>query len=138
MSTVLAEHNYRRLLALVPDLGSMTGHRRSDVTDRRALMLRVREQTPYSTLCELAQVSATDAAAVEDPVVLVRVYHDAGVAEVLRYHNRFGDDEAFAGGFPQGADLARKRELNFFLWRWLGHCLAHGHRLHDRLEEVNP
>jgi len=129
MSTVLAEHNYIRLLALVPNLDLLDGECVSEAGVGRSLWLRIVEQTPYSTLCELHEYSSGEAGEIEEIGLTLRVYHDARVADLLSYHNRFGGGEVFDARVLQTPGLNKKRELNFFLWKWLGHCLAQGHRL---------
>jgi len=140
MSTILAEHNYIRLLDLIPNLDLLDGECVSEREGRRSLWLRVVEQTPYSTLCELHEYGVLQApvgsqdearadAQVEEIALTLRVYHDARVAELLSYRNRYGGGEVVAAPVLQTPALNRKRELNFFLWKWLGHCLERGHRL---------
>lgn len=137
MSTVLAEHNYHRLLDLAPNLDLMDGECISERDGRRSLWLRVLEQTPYSTLCQLHEYSRGGGGEVEEIALTLRVYHDARVADLLSYRNRFGGCEVFEARVLEDAALKKKRELNFFLWKWLGHCLAHGHRLRGSLEQVS-
>lgn len=143
MSTILAEHNYIRLLDLIPNLDLLDGECVSEREGQRSLWLRIVEQTPYSTLCDLHEYShgGDDAAqqqgSVEEIALTVRVYHDARVADLLSYHNRFGGSEVFDARVLETPALNKKRELNFFLWKWLGHCLAHGHKLSsDSLQPV--
>jgi len=137
MSTVLAEHTYARLLVLAPNLDLLDGECLSQPDGRRRLWLRIIEQTPYSTHCRLSEYSGEGRAEVEELVVELRVYHDAHVADMLRYHNRFGGHDVFENRVLDSSGLARKRELNFFVWKWLGHCLAQGHRI-AALEQVAP
>lgn len=138
MSTVIAEQTYVRLLLLAPNLDLLSGECISERHGRRSLWLRVIEQTPYSTRCSLTEWSGDGQSGdLAELVVELRVYHDARVADLLSYSNRYGSCEVFDQPVLAGASLSRKRELNFFLWKWLGHCLAHGHRISDRLEELN-
>ena len=135
MSTILAEHNYIRLLDLIPNLDLLDGECVSEREGQRSLWLRIIEQTPYSTLCDLHEYSANDGDAswqdgsIEEIALTLRVYHDARVADLLSYRNRFGGCEVFDAPVLQTPGLNKKRELNFFLWKWLGHCLAQGHKL---------
>ena len=148
MSTILAEHNYIRLLDLIPNLDLLDGECVSDPDGQRLLWLRIVEQTPYSTLCDLheyssgsddvAELEAGVEAEVEEIALTLRVYHDARVADLLSYRNRFGGSEVFDARVLQTPGLNKKRELNFFLWKWLGHCLARGHKLSSgSLQPVN-
>ena len=131
MSTVLAEHNYIRLLDLIPNLDLLDGECVSQREGQRSLWLRIVEQTPYSTLCDLHEYSngGDDAGDVEEIAMTLRVYHDARVADLLSYRNRFGGCEVFDPPVLRTPGLNNKRELNFFLWKWLGYCLSRGHRL---------
>lgn len=139
MSTVIAEQTYARLLLLAPKLELLSGEWVSERRGRRSLWLRVVEQTPYSTRCSLAECGEhDDEPCAPELVVEMRVYHDARVADLLSYRNRYGGCEVFDERVLAGDSLARKRELNFFLWKWLGHCLARGHRISDSLEACDP
>jgi len=138
MSTVLAEHTYTRLLVLAPNLDLLSGECASEPDGQHRLWLRIIEQTPYSTHCRLSEYSGQGRVEVEELVVELRVYHDAHVADMLSYRNRFGGHDVFANRVLDRGELERKRELNFFVWKWLGHRLAQGHRIVDALEVINP
>jgi uncharacterized protein YqiB (DUF1249 family) len=138
MSTVLAEHNYARVMDLIPALRAMPRAARSRVRGAQDLHLQVLEQCAYSTVFVLVQYSRYARAWRPNPEVKVRVYHDLRVAEVLSYRNPFGERHAYPCSPEQPFQPDAKRELNFFLWKWLGHCLAAGHRLHGQPERVGP
>ena len=137
MSTVLAEHCFARVMDLAPELRAMSGCARSSVSSDLDLQLSILEQTPYSTLVQLARYYPLEGTLVPDPEVRVRAYHDAKVAEALGYRNRFGLLQPF-GVTPGEVNLRVKRELNFFLWKWLGHLRARGHSFHPAAVEVGP
>jgi uncharacterized protein YqiB (DUF1249 family) len=140
MSTILAERTYERVLQLAPCLEDMAGSTCSHIAGQPLLHLIILEQTPYTTVVRLLQQARVGDAKVPSPEVELRVYHDLRVAEALCWRSRYGRGEWLAGMVHNKASLGDKRELNFFLWKWLGHCLALGHSLWPaaREEELNP
>lgn len=129
MSTVLAEHTYERVLRLIPHLEAMQGYACSRVKGQPALQLAILEQTPYTTIFRLLQQTRVDGLPVPNPELELRVYHDLRVAEALRYRTRYGSGDWLSGRVHHQGPVGDKRELNFFLWKWLGHCLSQGHNL---------
>ncbi|MCV6588071.1 MAG: DUF1249 domain-containing protein [Marinobacterium sp.] len=122
------ESNYMRLLRLMPDF---------DDCDERAFQvsvqehsvrvtLRVDERFAYTSTVEISQQHEHDSRWLQAPALLVRLYHDAGMAEVVCVRRR-----QMAGVYPYPNPLMHqpdeKAQLNDYLAEWLGHCLSHGH-----------
>lgn len=124
--------NYFRLMKLFPEMT------RGEATERKlglshgstqALRLVVLENTRYTTLIELSQV----ASAGEDnpwfrlPVLTLRLYHDARVAEVISCDGVRHIQPRY--GYPnrQMYQQDEKAQWNRFLGEWLSHCLARGY-----------
>jgi uncharacterized protein YqiB (DUF1249 family) len=118
--------NYARLVTLMPLL-TFCGTCRFDFVIP-LLGLRVRmsvlERCPYTTLVELTQCIA-DNAALPAPRLKVRLYHDAKSAEVIEFQNA----RRFAAVYPYpNAEMRQpdeKAQVNRFLGEYLMLCLAH-------------
>ena len=120
----LCEENYRQLLRLAPAMGSMMGHYDSRVAGHVDLHLEVLEQTPYTSLIHLTYYFDHRDGTDPDPDATLRVYHDAGQAEVLDLEQRVLPIQ----GPPGLESLEQKWRANLFLSKWLSYCIAQGHR----------
>ena len=132
--------NYVRLMKLFPEMGEgqerkIGLHHGEDCV----LCLSVLEQTPYTTLVQLGQ--EMDDQEIESqkcennssdtwlrlPVLRLRLYHDARVAEVVLCE---GDRRAYPRyEYPNKRMYHQdeKAQWNQFLAEWLSHCLEHGY-----------
>jgi uncharacterized protein YqiB (DUF1249 family) len=105
----LYESNFIRLGWLVPGLRALRGCLRSEVAGGPALELAVVEQCRYTTTINLTYLFGDGEAAVREPGLEVRVYHDARLAEACR------------AGAPRWS-------CNMLLNKWLEYCVDSGHR----------
>lgn len=123
----LCESNYWKLLKLMPSMHE-EDHRRIivDAGDGtvQALVMRVLERCPYTSTLQLSHERQHEW--VTPPSMEVRLYHDAGLAEVVAAYNR----RRFRGVYPypneQMLQPDEKFQLNQFLGEWLGYCQRHG------------
>lgn len=120
----LYEGNYDRLVCLVPDLRDLERPRLLEMTPDVSLRIEVIERTRYTTMLLLRGEYAQKQALVAEPVMKVRVCHDARVAEVIgcQEHGRFEarysqPNETMFGRFE-------KRQVNCFLREWLDCCFT--------------
>ncbi|MBA6419722.1 MULTISPECIES: DUF1249 domain-containing protein [Pseudomonas] len=123
----LCETNYWRLLKLMPAMAEQDDHRIAlDAGDgsQQALHMRVLERCRYTTTLLLSHERQHDW--VTPPSMEVRLYHDAGMAEVVAAYN----SRRFRGVYPypneQMLQPDEKYQLNQFLGEWLGYCQRHG------------
>ncbi|TAN50641.1 MAG: DUF1249 domain-containing protein [Methylococcaceae bacterium] len=124
----VCETNYFKLLRLLPDLqGVEQAVLEGDKCGQPALHIRLLERTPYTVTVELSHVFA--AGAVMEPAVQVRVFLDAKLAEVLSTAATPPARTALPKNPPAVAVLDYKWRLNYFLEKWLDHCLRHGYRM---------
>lgn len=125
------ELNFVRLCRLLPRMEA--GDCRSfSVGERTAVCIVVIERTPYTSLLEITQQQGSLAEL--DSRMSVRVYHDAGVAEVANFagcHRVLGKHD-----YPnrQMHQRDEKQQWNRFLGEWLTHCLSQG-RSQNKAEE---
>jgi uncharacterized protein YqiB (DUF1249 family) len=102
------------------------------------LQLRVLERFRYTTTYSLTYLFREKGLPRTEPDLVVRVYRDAAMAEVMG----FGDEAPTGGGMPAGPQrvdgwvLERKWQLNRFLEKWLEYCLNCGHRFAESTDPV--
>ena len=121
----LYESNHIRLAGLAGDLRGLPARVCSIVAGDCELVLTVTERTPYTTGLNLtywldgAGPGGRDAV----PDMLVKVYHDARVAECT----------GFTGGrSPVERELDQRWARNVMLNKWLEYCADRGHRFATR------
>jgi uncharacterized protein YqiB (DUF1249 family) len=123
----LYESNYIRLSWLVPDLLAVDAPRVSHVQGDCALHLNVVERSRYTTTLSLTYLFEDEQGVVADPDLLIRVYHDARLAEVqscARWH-RHTMLEAIRSQFAR--ELGDRWMRNMMLNKWLDYCVERGH-----------
>ncbi len=123
------ERNYRLIVRLMPEPEQCGGVMVSDTGNGPALYMRIEEQSRYTTTLFMTHYLRIDGEIVEDPGITVRVYHDAGQAEVMSCR--------LQGFMPMDEERRRsstildcKSESNIFLLKWLEHLVAAGHAAH--------
>ncbi len=121
------EANYLRLMKLMPDMDDCD-QRNFHVLwhHHRALVeLRVEERFTYTTTLRIEQ-RYENQQWIEMPALIVRLYHDARMAEVICQQRR-----QLQGSYPYPNKLMRhpdeKAQLNQYLGEWLTQCLSLGH-----------
>jgi uncharacterized protein len=134
----LYELNYMWLRRLAPDLGQLRGTITSSVRGALDLYLAVVEREKYTTtLCLTYKFDQHEGPHVA-PDLMIRIYHDARVAEVMECNR----DRIFAGHTPnqiptQGT-LRWKLAANRFLLKWLRYCVLQGHGFDLGLADYPP
>lgn len=123
----VCETNYWRLLKLMPAMAEQDERRIAlDAGDgsQQALQMRVLERCRYTSTLLLSHERQHEW--VTPPSMEVRLYHDAGLAEVVAAYN----SRRFRGVYPypneQMLQPDEKYQLNQFLGEWLGYCQRHG------------
>ncbi len=120
----LYELNFIRFRKLAPQLGELGSTAVSHVDGCLDLYLQVLERSRYtSTVCLTYRFVEGDSLSSE-PNLVLRIYHDAEMVEVLAGHLKHGRQHH--DNLP--AESAREKwKLNRFLYKWLGFCLHLGH-----------
>jgi uncharacterized protein len=122
----VCEANYRKLASLVPGLLQISDIATAVVAGKPALHLRLIERSPFTLLLELTHDFADGHAALAEPAVMIRVCLDARTVEMLSDYTRPLVHQALSEPMIPSAVLDYKWSLNYFLSRWLDHCLV-GH-----------
>lgn len=125
------ESNWRRLAQLLGKarMRDLPDELVSAVPNDLDLHLELRERSPYTTTFRLTYFFDQTGEGDADPDLLVRLYHDARVAEALdcrRLHHR---QHHFLGRYATDArnELAQRWQRNILLNKWLEYCLDQGH-----------
>ena len=124
----LCEANFGRLLRLVPDLERIEHGAVARVPGKPALHLKLLEHGPYTRVFELTHDFPEAFGVLAEPAVRLRVCFDARTVEMLSDVARPRVHEALREESRPAEVLDYKWSLNYFLSRWLDHCLAAQYR----------
>ena len=119
------EANYLRLMRLLA--GVSAGDSRCfalEPGDSQVIIL-IEEEHPYTSMLDVRQVGALGQW-ITPPRMKVRLYHDAGMAEVVRFQNQHRLQGRYTYPNDQMLMPDEKWQLNRFLAEWLDHCWRHG------------
>ncbi len=134
----VCESNYRKLADLVPDLPQIEGSAIARSPDKPALHLKLLERSRYTLTLELTHAFAPDRGETLEPAVRLRVCLDAKTVEALSDHCRPLVLDALKAGASAWQVLDYKWGLNYFLARWLDHCLSSEYRFGAGLAKTRP
>jgi uncharacterized protein YqiB (DUF1249 family) len=123
----LYESNYIRLRQLTRDLRDVAGIATSAPSNDCPLRLSVEERGRYTTTFTLTYLFEQDGVATTDPDLLVRVYHDARLAEAMRTAPQHRH-QVLNGLRSQLSELDARWRRNMMLNKWLDYCAERGHR----------
>ncbi len=116
--------NYEKLFRLIPDLLTVKDNAVGCAPNNTTLHLKVIEQTPYTLTIELSHCFSKKPDEIIEPGLKIRIYLDAQLAEVLSDHARPTVSRVFKDFGLCLEIMNYKWRLNFFLQKWLDHCLA--------------
>ena len=124
----LCESNFQKLFRLIPELRAFT-HSAVGRSDRQpALHLEILERNPYTLTIELSHCFEQPALGLMRPAVKIRIYLDAQLAEVIRDCDRPAVGHVFQNPAQTLEIRDYKWRLNYFLQKWLDHCLKTDYR----------
>lgn len=119
----LCEANFRKLNVLIPDLALIPPTAALKADGKPVLFLRLIERSPYTLTVELTHSFDWGFEALSEPAVQIRIYMDAGAAEVLSDRDRPFVLDALKDSISHKGVMDYKWSLNYFLSQWLDHCL---------------
>jgi uncharacterized protein YqiB (DUF1249 family) len=128
----LYESNYVRLRWLLEDVRTLAEVQCSRVAADLPLYLDVLERSRYTTTIRLTYFFADDHGRVADPDLMIRVYHDAGLAEAMACRRKHLHHALRQFDTAPGDELNRRWARNSMLNKWLEYCYDHGHRFQGR------
>lgn len=125
----LYESNYIRLRWLISDFSSMEDDNVSSVPEDCDLYLSVKERARYTTTLRLTYFFPVghNGDITADPDLMLRIYHDARMAEVLECCSTTRHAVLREFLIEQGSELERRWRRNIFLNKWLEYCAERGH-----------
>jgi len=124
----VCESNYQKLFKLIPDLMAFKKSAIGLALHNTTLHLEIIERTPHTITVELSHCFAGNLDEFLEPAVKIRVYLDAQLAEVLSDHVRAGVSQVFKDPGLSREIMNYKWRLNYFLQKWLDHCLKKDYR----------
>lgn len=119
----LCASNYQKLLVLVPDLLALTNTATGCAAHDSPLRIAVLEQSAYTMTVELNHCFRKNLEEICEPALKIRIYRDAKLAEVLSDHARASVADVFKDASNSRDIMNYKWRLNYFLQKWLDHCL---------------
>ncbi len=118
------EYNFHCLTELLPELQRPQRRLLSYVGTAGGLTVDLVESHKYTTIVRLSQTLPVPLTLAASPVMVVRVYHDARVAEVLSYQNHYRFQPRYDYPNPEMCQRREKQRVNEFLGEWLSFCIA--------------
>lgn len=128
------EDNYIKLRKLIPNLQQIQTSAVSESEGHLNLHLNIVERSKFTTTLLLSYCFADKTETRMEPNLKIRIYHDAGLAEVMSgklHHGRLILDR-----LPSDA-LKEKWQLNRFLSKWLKYCLRQKHSFSQTSDQLN-
>ncbi|MCK5121581.1 MAG: DUF1249 domain-containing protein [Methylococcales bacterium] len=119
----LCESNFDKLFCLIPNLCSFKQHATGETTNKPSLHLKIIERTKHTLTVELSHTFNENLNSFIGPAVKIRIYLDANLAEVLKDHVRPMVSKVYKDPAQTIEIMNYKWRLNYFLQKWLDHCL---------------
>lgn len=126
----VCEANYGRLLKLLPDCDTEDLQYQFEVNTNLRYTIKIIECSRYTSTLEMSQKNQLGYEFLR-PVVLVRLYHDAKMAEVISAQNIGSLKPSYQYPNIMMYQKNEKEMVNLFLAEWLQFCLAHSNHLHS-------
>ena len=123
----ICESNFHKLFRLAPDLPRIRSKAIANAGGRPALYIRILERNPYTITLELTHHFEATGNEGGEPAVKVRVYLDTRSAEVLCDTWRPTVSLVLQKNPAPEIVLDYKWTINYFLERWLDHCIEQGY-----------
>jgi uncharacterized protein YqiB (DUF1249 family) len=129
----VCEHNYARLLSLLPDCDTESLEYHFKVNGSLNYQMKIIDSSRYTSTVEMSQQysagQGVDSPDFLKPIVVVRLYHDAQMAEVLSSQHIAALKPSYE--YPNSKMYQRneKEMVNVFLGEWLVFCLKHSDQL---------
>lgn len=118
------EDNYIKLRKLIPCIQHIKKSSVSMSPGHLNLYLQIVERSKFTTTLYLSYSFTENGESRLEPNLKIRIYHDAGLAEVMSGSLHHG--KLILDHLPADA-LKQKWQLNRFLSKWLRYCLRQNH-----------
>jgi uncharacterized protein len=126
------ESNYLRLQQLIPDIERLDGYYQSRVAGDCDLHLEIIDRSRYTITLSLSYFFFDGTDRISDPNMVIRAYHDGGLAEAMSYmgDNRHADFRRLSRSCRYELDCRWRR--NILLNKWLEYLMDQGHLILER------
>ncbi len=126
----LCESNYQKLFCLIPELCTFHSHATGETASKPTLYLKIIDRSKHTLTVELSHRFDTHLEKFIAPAVKIRIYLDASMAEVLKDHARNDVSKIYKNPAQSVEIMNYKWRLNYFLQKWLDHCLQTEYKFH--------
>jgi hypothetical protein len=126
----VCEINYGRLLRLLPDCDTEDLQYQFKVNASLLYTIKIIECSRYTSTLEMSQKNQMGYEFLR-PVVQVRLYHDAKMAEVISAQNIGSLKPSYQYPNTKMYQKNEKEMVNLFLAEWLQFCLTQSSQLHS-------
>jgi uncharacterized protein YqiB (DUF1249 family) len=126
----VCEINYGRLLRLLPDCDTEDLQYQFKVNTSLLYTIKIIECSRYTSTLEMSQKNQMGYEFLR-PVVQVRLYHDAKMAEVISAQNIGSLKPSYQYPNTKMYQKNEKEMVNLFLAEWLQFCLTQSSQLHS-------
>jgi uncharacterized protein YqiB (DUF1249 family) len=126
----VCEVNYGRLLRLLPDCDTEDLQYQFKVNTSLLYTIKIIECSRYTSTLEMSQKNQIGYEFLR-PLVQVRLYHDAKMAEVISAQNIGSLKPSYQYPNIKMYQKNEKEMVNLFLAEWLQFCLAHSNQLYS-------
>ena len=134
----ICESNYQKLLRLIPDLLTIKETAIGLAPRNTTLHITVIDSSPYTMTVELSHCFNRNLDEFLEPAVRIRLYRDAQLAEVLSDHERASVAQVFRNPGLSREIMNYKWRLNYFLQKWLDHCLKKDYQFSKAADCATP
>ncbi|WP_198245086.1 DUF1249 domain-containing protein [methane-oxidizing endosymbiont of Gigantopelta aegis] len=134
----LCESNYQKLLRLIPELKQIKTEAVGLCKNKPAIHLEMLEQSRYTVTIKLSHRFGDELETFMMPEVVIRIYFDAQLAEVLSDHARHPVSYVYKSATESVAIMHYKWRLNYFLDKWLTHCLKDHYHFSSQTQDLAP
>ncbi len=119
----ICETNYKKIFCLLPNIRDIQHEVHGFSQGKPSLHMQVLEQTAYTKTIQLSYFFTTSSDALSAPAIKIRLYFDVCTAEVLRNY-KWKEVNTEILDLSRSQDIMDyKWRLNYFLEKWLDHCL---------------
>ena len=126
----VCEHNYARLLRLLPDCDTENLEYQCDINQVLNYKIKIVECSRYTSTLEMSQ-KTSEGHDYLNPMVQIRLYHDAKLAEVLTAQNIGSLQPSYQYPNIKMHQKNEKEMVNIFLAEWLQFCLKHSDQFYS-------
>lgn len=121
--------NYASLLCLLPDCDEQDLTYKFEINKKLSYQIKILESSRYTSGVELRQLMGGPA--YMTPEMHVRLYHDARMAEVIKFQHIGALQASYQYPNLKMHQKNEKEMVNRFLSEWLKFCLQHKDQLYS-------